>query len=200
MLHFFLGGGGFCKLFRSLPTNAFQGASDHLSDFPILYLLGWNWMFDWEIHSKTRSGKCHILNVTAYLFQNVFKSRTCHQTLPTITNEHNMNKYNQPYQLTAWLFKSRIYISEALSISLRRIYQQSFMEINRCKWSNSCEAANQKASQGQVWEISTITTQSADLHTGSAQNTVLTCTLRRGTSGVVVILLNCVLKRKYGMT
>lgn len=68
-----------------------------LTTYPISQsctFLGWNWMFDWEIHSKTRSGKCHILNVTAYLFQNVFKSRTCHQTLPTITNEHNMNKYH----------------------------------------------------------------------------------------------------------
>lgn len=52
--------------------------------------------------------------------------------------------------LTGPLFKSHIYISEELCISLRRIYQQSLMEINCCKRSNSCEAANQKASQGQV--------------------------------------------------
>lgn len=74
------------------------------------------------------------------------------------------------YQPTACIFKSHIYISEELCISLRRIYQQSFMEINCCKWSNSCEAANQKASQGQVWEISTITTQSADLYSVCSQS------------------------------
>ena len=44
------------------------------------------------------------------------------------------------------------------------------MEINRCKWSNSCEAANQKASQGQVGEISTITTHRADSHSVSTRN------------------------------
>lgn len=112
------------------------------------------------------------LNVKAYLFRNVSKNRTCHQTLSLQLMSTIWTNITPPYQLTVWLLKSCIYISEALSISLWRIYQQSFMEINHRKWSNSCEAANQKASHGQVWEISTITTQSADLHTVGAQSTL----------------------------
>lgn len=57
------------------------------------------------------------------------------------------------------------------------------MEMNRCNWSNSCEA-----SQGQVWDISTITTRSADLHTvGVQKHSTLTYALQFSTSGVVVI-------------
>lgn len=43
------------------------------------------------------------------------------------------------------------------------------MVINCCEWSNSCEAANQEASQGQVEGISTIMAANADLNTVGAQ-------------------------------
>lgn len=69
-----------------------------------------------------------------------------------------------PYNLTAWICKSCSEISEALNIGLKRLYQQSLMEINCCKWSTSCEA-----SRGQVWESNQITSQSAILHTVGAQ-------------------------------
>lgn len=108
------------------------------------------------------------LNVNANLFKYVF--RTSRQTFLLSVMSTVGTKIHPSNLLTASLFKSHIYISEELCISLRRIYQQSLMEINCCKWSNSCEAANQKASQGQVWEISTITTGSADLYTVCSQS------------------------------
>lgn len=123
----------------------------------------------WDIKSKSRYSKCHIQMSKQYiLLINVSKKtepaiKLC---LPSLMSTIWTN-ITPPYQLTARLFKSRIWISEALSIALWRIYQQSFMEINCCKWSNSCEA-----SPGQVWEISTITTQSVDSHAVSAQNTL----------------------------
>lgn len=120
-------------------------------------------MFDWDIQSKTRYSKCHI-QMSKHIYSEMSPNTGPVIKLPSLMSTIWTN-ITPPYQRTAWLLQSHIYISEALSISLRRIYQQSFMEINCCNWSNSCEA-----SQRQVWEISTITTQSADLHTVGAQN------------------------------
>lgn len=77
------------------------------------------------------------------------------------------SKYSGQRLLTA----SRWLVSDlgGIGFSLWRIYQQSFMVINCCEWSNSCEAANQEASQGQVEGISTIMAANADLNTVGAQ-------------------------------